>query len=87
MHKRHSLLDTIIDLVTFISYLTKHLHSNSFAIEQEKLQHVRMRLDNQIHQEKLRLIKLHLLQEKIKRQNPNDWFAKVKLPNVDDWKE
>lgn len=71
MHKQHSLLDTIIDLVTFISYLTKHLHSNSFAIEQEKL----------------RLIKLHLLQEKIKKQNPNDWFAKVKLPNVDDWKE
>lgn len=87
MHKQHSLLDTIIDLVAFISYLTKHLHSNSFAIEQEKLQQAQMRLDNQIHQEKLRLIKLHLLQAKIKRQNPNDWFANVKLPNVSDWKE
>ena len=72
MHKQHSLLSTIIDLVTFISYLTKHLHSNSFAIEQEKLQQAQMRLDNQIHKEKLRLIKLHLLQEKIKRQRETD---------------
>ena len=87
MHKQHFLLSTIIDLVTFISYLTKYLHSNSFAIEQEKLQQAQMRLDNQVHKEKLRLIKLHLLQEKIKKQNPNDWFAKAKLPNVDDWKE
>ena len=87
MRKQHFLLYTIIDLATFISYLTKHLHSNSFAIEQEKLQLAQMRLDNQIHKEKLRLIKLHLLQEKIKKQNPNDWFAKVKLPNINDWKE
>ena len=72
MYKQHSLLDTIIDFVTFISYLTKHLHSNSFAIEQEKLQQAQMRLDNQIHKEKLRLIKVHLLQEKIKRQRETD---------------
>ena len=87
MYKQHFLLYPIIDLVTFVSYVTKHLHSNSFAIEQEKLPQAQMRLDNQIHKEKLRLIKLHLLQEKIKKQNPNDWFAKVKLINVDDWKE
>lgn len=64
MRIQHSLLYTIIDLVSFISYLTKHLHSNSVAIEQEKLQQAQMRLDDQIHKEKLRLIKLHLLQEK-----------------------
>ena len=46
-----------------------------------------MQLDDQIHKDKLRLIKLHFYNKKSKKQNPNDWFAKVKLLNVDDWKE